>query len=152
MKLKRSLFAVVVIVCVAVGGHAQERARVVKLPTATMRELAAIALPPPPPREKRHAEERREYGPHTTDGRTGGAEGVAAPRITTNATITAPPITVGFASNSSNAISPADASGAVSKTHVLAGSNMGFIVHSRTGAKLLDVSLSQFWKYAAPYR
>jgi hypothetical protein len=145
MNTRRPLSALVVAVCIALAGHAQAEVRAVKLPTATLRELAAISLPPPPAREKRHAEERRAYGPHTSDGLAPRAEGVAAPRITTNATITAPPVVVGFPSSSSNAISPADATGAVSKTHVVAGSNMGFVIHSRTGAKLGEVSLPQFW-------
>src|SRR5687767_12147155 len=139
MNTKLPFSALVAVVCIALAGHAQAEVRAVKLPTATLRELAAISLPPAPAREKRHAEERRAYGRHTSDGLAPRAEGVAAPRITTNATITAPPVVVGFPSSSSNAISPADATGAVSKTHVVAGSNMGFVVHSRTGAKLAEV-------------
>jgi hypothetical protein len=121
--------------------RAEEVSRIRKLPAATFRELAAVEIPPPPARETRN-ESRRGYGRHD-EARV--RSEAARPRVTTNATITPPPLVLGFASNSSPIISPADTHGAVSSTHILAATNLGFVVHTRTGAPVATASLSQFW-------
>lgn len=140
----RPISALLVLVCFAVSGRAETAARITKLPSATLRELAAIPSSPGVRRETRH-EERRALGPHTRDGRTVRSEGVVAPRLTAQATIAPPPISVGFSSHSSLNLSPADAAGAVSKTHVVAASNAGLVVHTRTGVPVAKLTLKQFW-------
>ena len=60
--------------------------------------------------------------------------GAAASVHAEEATIAAPPIAVGFPSASSDEIRPADSTGAVSETYVLAGSSAGIRVHRRDGS------------------
>lgn len=141
---KTSLVAALLLLCALAGSvRAEEKPRIRKLPRATLRELAAIALPPPPPRERRH-EEPRVFGEHTRDGRGISTEAEPA-RVTTTATIAPPPIAVAFPSDSTTILGPADASGAVSKTHVVGASNIGITVFSRTGTRLVSATLGQFW-------
>ncbi|HYC60871.1 MAG TPA: hypothetical protein VEK79_15010 [Thermoanaerobaculia bacterium] len=131
--------------CVVAGSlGGEEKARVRKLPRATLRELAALEVPPPQARERRH-EEPRVFGEHTRDGRRGVSTEADPPRLTTAATIAPPPIATGFPADSTGILSPADASGAVSKTHVVAASNIGITVLSRTGTRLVSATLGQFW-------
>jgi len=147
MNLTRSISALLFSVCLAASVEAQEVIRAAKLPTATLRELAAVQLPPAQEREIRHEERHRKFGVHTRDGRRIRTEDVdVLPTVTTQATIAAPPIAIGFPSGFSDQISPADATGAVSKTHVLAASNEGMIVHTRDGAIVANLTLNQFWQ------
>lgn len=117
-----------------------------KLPAATMRQLAAIPAPPPLPRENRH--ERRDRNPRTERQRGLRTDADAAPVLVTSATIAPPPVATGFASDTSENLSPADSSGAVSRTHVVSASNAGIVVHSRGGARVTQLTLSQFWRNA----
>ena len=144
MNVIRPISALFFLAFFAVSGQAETVGRITKLPSATLRELAAIPSSPGVRHETRH-EERRALGPHTRDGRTVRSEGIAAPALTTQATIAPPPISVGFLSDSSLHLSPADAAGAVSKTHVVAASNAGLVVHTRTGAPVAKLTLKQFW-------
>src|SRR5688500_14413957 len=65
------------------------------------------------------------------------------PTLRTEATITAPPVAVGFPSGWSDANSPADATGAVNETYVMAGSNAGIRVHTRDGSVVSELTLNQ---------
>ncbi len=69
------------------------------------------------------------------------------PKLRTDATITAPPVAVGFPSGWSDANSPADATGAVNETYVMAGSNAGIRVHTRDGSVVSELTLNQFWHW-----
>src|SRR5690349_10298263 len=71
--------------------------------------------------------------------------GVAASVHAEEATIAAPPIAVGFPSASSDEVRPADSTGAVSETYVLAGSSAGIRVHRRDGSIVSEQTLHQFW-------
>ena len=96
------------------------------------------------PRENRH--ERRSPAPRPESERALRTEAVSTPVLVTAATIAPPPVAAGFASDSSEILSPADSSGAVSKTHVVSASNAGIVVHARSGAKITQLTLSQFWR------
>jgi hypothetical protein len=73
------------------------------------------------------------------------AIGVAVSAHAEEATIAAPPVAVGFHSASSDEIRPADSTGAVNETYVLAGSSAGIRVHTRDGSVVSEQTLSQFW-------
>jgi hypothetical protein len=75
--------------------------------------------------------------------------GVAASVQAEEPAIAAPPIAVGFPSASSSEIRPADSTGAVSETYVLAGSSAGIRVHTRDGSIVSEQTLHQFWHSAA---
>jgi hypothetical protein len=141
----RSISALALSIAFALPGFAEQTYRFTKLPTKTFRQLAEVPAPPPLPRENRH-EARR---PHTSAVgnarvlRIDSAE--AQPTLTTTATIAPPPIAVGFPSDTSKVLSPADVGGAANKTHVVAVSNAGIVLHSRAGAIQSEVTLSQFW-------
>ena len=144
---KASFLSALLVLCVAAASvRAEEKVRVKKLPRATLRELAALQVPPPHPRETRH-EEPRVFGKHTRDGRGVSTE-ADTPRVTITPTIAPPPIAIGFPADSTGILGPADASGAVSKTHVVGATNFAITVFSRTGTRLVSASLGQFWNGA----
>jgi hypothetical protein len=140
----RSISALFLIVAVSVPALAQKVVRAKKLPGATLRQLAALPAPQVLPRENRHDDERKRARTNISGKRivrshakwaAVAAEAIAAPRVA-----------VGFPSDTSHFISPADASGGVSDSHVFAVSNAGYVVHSRSGGTIARLSLSQFWR------
>ena len=64
-------------------------------------------------------------------------------------TIAAPPVAAGFPSASSDAIHPADSTGAVNETYVMTGSSAGINVHTRDGSIVSELTLHEFWHSAA---
>jgi hypothetical protein len=140
----RSISALVLSMAVSFPALADAAIHVKKLPASTLRELAAVPAPPVLPRENRHDDQRRRNAPAD-----------AVPRVfrsdstwtaTAAETIPAPPVGAAFPSDTSQFLSPGDASGAVSRSHVFAVSNAGYVVHTRTGTKAVQLSLSQFWR------
>ncbi len=141
----RSFLVFVLSLASAIPAFAEETYRFRKLPPATLRGLAAVPAPPPLPRENRH--ERRAGHPRPELQRGLRTDAVSTPPLlVTAATIAPPPMAAGFASDTSETLSPADSSGAVSKTHVVSASNAGIVVHTRSGARLTQLTLSQFWR------
>lgn len=140
----RSISVLALSLALVLPAVAEETVRFTKLPAATLRQLAAVPAPPPMPRENRH--ERRNQYLNLRGERGLRAQAVTAPLPTVLATIAPPPIAAGFASDTSQTLSPADSSGAVSRTHVVSASNAGIVVHSRAGAKIAQLSLGQFWR------
>jgi hypothetical protein len=140
----RSSLVFVLSLASAIPAFAETTYRFRKLPPATLRGLAAVPAPPPLPRENRH--ERRERNPLPERERVLRTDAVTTPLLVTAATIAPPPVAAGFASDSSETLSPADSIGAVSKSHVVSASNAGIVVHSRSGARLAQLTLSQFWR------
>jgi hypothetical protein len=140
----RSIFVLLLSLVLSVPAFAQKLVRATKLPAATLRQLAAAPPPPVLPRENRHDDERKRARTNISGKRIVRSEaawvGVAAEAIA------APPVAVGFPSDTSQFLSPADASGGVSSSHVFAVSNAGFVVHTRSGAKVAQLTLSQFWR------
>jgi hypothetical protein len=117
---------------------AQEILQASSLGPVTMSELAKRSYPPPLPLEVEH--EGRWRKPEHTPLPTSTAwnfEPAAA-------TITAPPVATRFPSAGSASIGPGDAAGAVSQNYVVTATNIGIIVHSRTGAQLSAVPLNVF--------
>ena len=140
----RSISILLLTVALAVPTFAQKVVRAKKLPAATLRQLAAMPAPPVLPRENRHDDGRKRARTSISAKRIVHSD---AARVSVAAeTIPAPPVAVGFPSDTSQFLSPADASGGVSSSHVFAVSNAGFVLHSRTGAKVAQLSLSQFWR------
>jgi hypothetical protein len=141
----RSFLVFVLSLVSAIPAFAEKTYRFKKLPPATLRSLAATPAPPPLPRENRH--ERRDRKPRPERQRSLRTDAVSTPPLlVTTATIAPPPMAAGFASDTSETLSPADSSGAVSKTHVVSASNAGIVVHTRSGARVTQLTLSQFWR------
>jgi hypothetical protein len=128
---------------VAVPLFAADEVRAVRLPAATLVELAAVPAPPPMARETRHREERPVPRGALSDS---GAAGAQARIEAGAASITTPPIAAAFDADTSHNLSPADASGAVSRTHAVSASNAGILVQNRAGATVVRLTLSQFWR------
>jgi hypothetical protein len=131
--------AAVLLAALALSASAAEILQAKRLPPLTLLEMAARPDVPPPSREIRH--ERRPL-------RASARYEVSSPQrkpLPTAGTIAAPPIVAGFASSSSTRLSPADASGAVSRTHVVGAFNSGIVVQNRVGDAIASVSLGQFW-------
>ncbi|HYI12751.1 MAG TPA: hypothetical protein VEK57_27120 [Thermoanaerobaculia bacterium] len=143
--LRRSTYALFLSAVIAFPALAQKTVRFTKLPRATLRELAAVQMPPPLPRENRHEKKRAAMVDLGRRIRVDAAE-AKAEAVTTPVIIPAPPIAVGFASDRSETLSPADSSGAVSRTHVVSASNAGIVIHNRGGAQVEQLTLSQFWR------
>lgn len=145
MSAPHSLSALLLSIVIA-GSAVAATPRVTRLPAATLLELAAAAAPDPLPRENRH--DKRPRRGLTTVASLGAVDvlPIAKPRITAAATIAAPPVSAGFAADSSRRLSPADSSGAAGRTHVVAASNAGIVVQTRAGALLSKLSLVQFWR------
>lgn len=136
----KTLAAALLLSFLALSADAVEVLQAKRLPPATLLELAARTdVEPKQPREVRHEKRPR---------RTSARHAPSAPQrrpVRTTATIAAPPVVAGFASATSRRIAPADSSGAVSRTHVVGAFNTGLVVQSRGGAKIVEVSLGQFW-------
>lgn len=118
-----------------------------KLPDKTFRELMAVPAPPLMARENRH--DRRVVPALNVEGRRTvrtEAERVGPRVITNGEAIGAPPVALSFNADASEAVSPADASGAAGRTHVVGASNAGIVVYTRAGAQVGAVTLSQFWR------
>jgi hypothetical protein len=140
----RSISALFLFVALSVPALAQTTVRAKRLPAATLRQLAALPAPQVLPRENRHDDERKRTRTNVL-GKRVVRSNAAWTRVAAE-TIAPPPVAVGFPSDTSHFLSPADASGGVSKSHVFAVSNAGYVVHSRSGAKVAQLSLSQFWR------
>lgn len=141
----RSFLVFVLSLASAIPAFAEKTYHFKRLPPATLRSLAATPAPPPLPRENRH--ERRNRNPKPERQRGLRTDAVSTtPLLVTTATIAPPPMAAGFASDTSETLSPADSSGAVSKTHVVSASNAGIVVHTRSGARVTQLTLSQFWR------
>ncbi len=140
----RSIFALVLSLSVAVPALAQTTVRAKRLPAATLRQLAAVPAPQVLPRENRHDDERKRTRTNILGKRV--VRSNAAWTAVAAEAIASPRVAVGFPSDTSQFLSPADASGGVSRSHVFAVSNAGYVVHSRSGSKISQLSLSQFWR------
>jgi hypothetical protein len=120
----RSFLVFVLSLASAIPAFAEKTYRFKRLPPATLRSLAATPAPPPLPRENRH--ERRDRNPKPERQRGLRTDAVSTPPLLVSAATIAPPATAtGFASDTSETLSPADSSGAVSKSHVVSASNAG---------------------------
>ncbi|HEX8169301.1 MAG TPA: hypothetical protein VF824_02040 [Thermoanaerobaculia bacterium] len=63
------------------------------------------------------------------------------------ATIAPPPVVLGFTSATTRNVSPADAAGAVGKSHIVTATNAGLTVHKRTGEILGSAGLGPFFQF-----
>jgi hypothetical protein len=144
MTRTRSISILLLSVALSVPAFAQTLVRAKRLPAATLRQLAAVPAPPVLPRENRHDDGRKRARTNISGKRIVRSD--AAWVSVAAETIAPPPVAVGFPSDTSQFLSPADASGGVSSSHVFAVSNAGFVIHSRNGAKLAQLTLSQFWR------
>lgn len=144
IRFARPFLVFVLALASAIPAFAEKTYRFKRLPPATLRSLAATPAPPPLPRENRH--ERRNRNPRPERERVRTDAVATTPVLVTTATIAPPPTGTGFASDTSENLSPADSSGAVSKSHVVSASNAGIVVHTRSGARVTQLTLSQFWR------
>jgi hypothetical protein len=141
----RSISIFILALALVLPAAAEQTSVFRKLPALTLRQLAAIPAPPPLPHEKRH--ERRDQSPQVSRERARiRTNAVVAMPVIAAASIAAPPVAAGFASDSSETLSPADSSGAVSRAHVVSASNAGIVVHTRNGARIAQLTLNQFWR------
>ena len=70
---------------------------------------------------------------------------VTTQSVTTNPSIAAPPETSGFRGSIDNGIFPSDAAGAVSASFLLSVTNASVVAQDRSGNRLSDISLADFW-------
>lgn len=136
-------FVLLLVLSSAIPAFAEKTYRFRKLPAATLRGLAAVPAPPPLARENRHERRDRTRPEQQSALRT---DAVSTPLLVTTPTIAPPPVATGFDSDTSKSLSPADSSGAVSKAYVISASNAGIVVHTRSGARVTQLTLSQFWR------
>lgn len=122
---------------VALPAFAQEIIHPTELGSATFAELASVDLPERAPRTRAH----RFLPPF--DVRV--APATDAQAVIANAAIPAPPMQLSFTSGTSRQLTPADASGAVGKSHVIGVYNNAIIIHDRAGAVLGVATLRQFF-------
>jgi hypothetical protein len=71
--------------------------------------------------------------------------GVTTQSVTTNPSIAAPPETSGFRGSIDNGIFPSDAAGEVSASFLLSVTNASVVAQDRSGNRLSDLSLADFW-------
>ncbi|HVE69974.1 MAG TPA: hypothetical protein VNI54_01300 [Thermoanaerobaculia bacterium] len=121
----------------SIPAFGQDVVRAIELPRATMRELAATPL-----REPSRVIEQRWLPPF--DSLHIDVIGPVATLEPPVAAIQAPSATTFFV-ETSTAVSPADASGAVGPTHLVGAHNSAIVVQNRTGGMLTRVTLAQFW-------
>jgi hypothetical protein len=126
-----------------IPASAQEIVRAIELPRATLSELAAIPL-----REQPRVIEQR-WLPPFENARSIDSYGESV-LVATNANGAAPPNATVFDADTSDELSPPDASGAVGPQHVVSVHNSGLTVQTRGGARMKHVTLAQFWFSSAP--
>lgn len=117
---------------------AQETVIGTALPRATLTELALLPMREPAARDFEHRSLIPSFHAFVAAVQNTGFESTAA-------TIAPPPAALKFDSGTSRVLSPADASGAVGKNHVIGAYNSGVVVHDRAGNKLATLTLQQFW-------
>jgi hypothetical protein len=134
-----SLFPVLtaLLAAITLSVSAQEVLYAERVAPATFAEMEAW---PVAPRAPRTIEQRTFVIPAFLGSFPGAAE---PPRSVP--TIAPPTVRSSFASGTSRAVSPGDASGAVGRTHLVSALNSGVIVHDRSGKILGQVTLEQFW-------
>jgi hypothetical protein len=128
----------------AASASAQDTVRAIELPRATLDELAAIPLRVQP------RVIRQRWLPPLRDSLSVERAAPLPARAVAPTATEAPPAAFVFQAETSAALSPADASGAVGPRHVVGAFNSGIVVQDRTGAKLQKLSLAQFWFSNAP--
>lgn len=114
-----------------------------RLPDGNVRELARLDLPARATHVREHS-----FLP---------AFAFAAPVIVapaaaggpTTPSLPAPALAQNFTSGTSNELDPADASGAVGRTHVVGAYNPGLVMHDRTGRVAASITLRQFFSVSA---
>ncbi|HEV7767251.1 MAG TPA: hypothetical protein VGQ76_19775 [Thermoanaerobaculia bacterium] len=117
---------------------AQETVTGTALPRATLTELALLPMREPAARDFEHRSLIPSFRTFVAEVQNTGFESTAA-------TIAPPPVALKFDSSTSRVLSPADASGAVGKNHVVGAYNSGVTVHDRAGNKAATLTLQQFW-------
>ncbi len=138
--LSRALLAV----CLATSAFSQEIVTTVEataLPRATFTELASIPFANTP----REIEQRAMLPQF----RYGLRDASTSATLTPTTHIAPPPITRTFDSGGERGWVPADASGAVGRTHIVSALNSGIFVHDRDGKILSSATLKQFWNSSA---
>ncbi|HYU23710.1 MAG TPA: hypothetical protein VEO74_00785 [Thermoanaerobaculia bacterium] len=119
-------------------------AEVVEMAPATLDELARVAVTQP---LGGHEERRRP--PLAAKSERGNA--IVADFVAAAAAASAPAVTRGFRSSfdplpgATTGYAPADASGAVGRSHVVGAFNNSLVVHDRNGNQLSFLSIYQFW-------
>ena len=127
----------------SIPASAQEIVRAIELPRATMRELAAIPL-----REPSRVIQQR-WLPPIGESINIQSFGPVAEMEVPHAVTSAPQASTFFV-ETSTAVSPPDAAGAVGPSHLVGAHNSAIVVQNRSGAILTRVTLSQFWFSNAP--
>ena len=138
--LRRCLLATALSVCTVLPLAAQEIVYARALPTASFADLARLDLPPQAPRVRAH-----KSLPPLRPGIARTTDYAPLPVPAAEASIAPPPYQLAFTSGTSRQLSPADASGAVGRTHVVGAYNAGLVMHDRGGNIVGSATLRQFW-------
>jgi hypothetical protein len=147
MKTTLLYSALVVCLLLSISAFGQETVSMIEateLPRATFTQLASRPIANVPRTIEHHGV--------LPELRIGAASNAAMLPPIANATTSAiapPAITRTFASGGEQGWAPADASGAVGKTHIISALNSGIYIHDRSGAILSSASLPQFWHSSA---
>ncbi|HYH06548.1 MAG TPA: hypothetical protein VEK11_05730 [Thermoanaerobaculia bacterium] len=127
----------ILVLLLATPAFAQELVHATALGSAKFSDLAALELPQREPRTRKH-----RFLPAFA---ARVAPAVHANAVLASETIPAPPVRHTFTSGTSRQLAPADASGAVGRTHVVGVYNNAIVIHDRAGNVLGSMSLRQFF-------
>ncbi|HEX7809101.1 MAG TPA: hypothetical protein VF608_10255 [Thermoanaerobaculia bacterium] len=147
--MKKTLLHSTLVVCLSlsISAFAQETVSTVvatELPRATFTQLASLPIANVPRTVEQHG-----MLPELRIRTAGNTAPLPPLANATSSSIAPPAITRTFASGGEQGWAPADASGAVGKTHIVSALNSGIYIHDRSGAILSSASLPQFWHSTA---
>ncbi|HUP59915.1 MAG TPA: hypothetical protein VNA69_05805 [Thermoanaerobaculia bacterium] len=141
MILISRLLAAALVVLLATPALSQEIIYATPLSPVTLSELEGVASAAPQRRRAIHHEEKSPLS--MLLGRRPDSVTLIPTAVPT---LVPPPLTVNFSVVGSGFLAPADAAGAVGKDHLVAATNGGVAVHTKTGQHLTTISLDVFMR------